>query len=125
MPLPRGKFPMPVRQRRYPIGKFNEKRTLEFLNRGTLHLKTSVKVITIAYNIGDIPSAGLREFIKEKVPQIQYKNPNVQILAFKNQYKFPSLRIYHEDYHRTMIDCENKESDRIFQELSKVAGKSK
>lgn len=115
---------MPLRKRRYPVGKFDHRRTIEFLSRGKLHLKDSVKVITISYKTGDPLSAGLREFLKEKIPQIQYKNPSVQILPLKNQGKFPCINVYHNNDHKTLIDCDAKGSNEIFQELCELAGKS-
>jgi small subunit ribosomal protein S25 len=124
MPLPRGKFPMPVRKVRYPLGHFNHRRTLEYLNRESLHLKNSIKVITISYNPADIPSAGLRQFLTERIPQIQYKNPSVQILGLKGQHQsVPRLTLYHEDGNKIYIECDGKKSSKIFEELSSVARK--
>ena len=43
-----------------PRGSFAYRRTLEFLSRGKLHLKNSVKVVTLRYNPVARSSAGLR-----------------------------------------------------------------
>ena len=104
-------------------GKFPYRRTLEFLSCGRLYLKNSVKVITIAYDAVDRQSTGVRRFLGENIPQIQYKNPSVQIVALKNTGKFPHINVYFSDGMKTLIDCESKKSEKILKELSSVAGK--
>lgn len=99
------------------------RRTLDFLSRGKLYLKHSVKVITISFNVVEPSSAGLRLFLKENVPQIQYKNPSIQILALKNTKRTPQINVYHNDDSTTLIDCEFKKNTRILNELTALAGK--
>lgn len=40
---------------------------------------------------------GIQEFVFWSVPQIQYKNPNVQIVAFKNMTPSPFIECYLDD----------------------------
>lgn len=122
---------------------------LEFLSSGRLYLKNNVKIITLSYDTGKPGSAGIRwfvavtipyvpccicewhsnlvvcrKFISEKLPPIQYKNPNVQVVLFKNKHPYPAIWIYFEDGRKVMLGVEGKPPERIVSELSAVAAKT-
>lgn len=99
------------------------RRSIDFLSRGRLYLKNSVNVITVYYNVVEPSSAGLRWLLKENIPRIQYKNPKVQIVAFKNTKHTPQINIYNSDDTRLRINCEFKKGERILAELTALAGK--
>ena len=65
-----------------------------------------------------------RKFISEKLPPIQYKNPNVQVVLFKNKHPYPAIWIYFEDGRKVMLGVEGKPPERIVSELSAVAAKT-
>lgn len=65
-----------------------------------------------------------RRFIAEKLPPIQYKNPDVQVVMFKNKHPFPAIRIYFEDGKKVMLAVEGKSPEKIMSELSAVAVKT-
>ena len=65
-----------------------------------------------------------RKFIAEKLPPLQYKNPDVQVVLFKNKHSFPAIRIYFDDGRKMMLAVEGKPPDRIMEELSAVAAKT-
>lgn len=75
---------------------FAFRQRLEFLSSGKLNLKDSVKTITLSYRTSEYSSKGLRQFISKKLPPVQFKNPEVQMMLFKNAYhfKFPVVNIY-------------------------------
>lgn len=112
----RGNWKMPVRF----------KRTLDFLSRGKLHLKDTVKVVAIFYNGVGSSSSGLRDFMKENLAQIQYKNPRVQIVAFKDTKAPAQITVYHKDNicNKAFIDCRYKGSRHIMEELTTTSGKT-
>lgn len=80
MPFMRG--PAPIR------------RTLEYLERNNLVLKDRVKIFAINYNIYGENHEGAREFVFWHLPQLQYKNPNIQIATFKNLTPSPFIQCY-------------------------------
>lgn len=95
---------------------------LEFLSSGKLYLKDSVKVITFMYNMHGSNSHGIRQFVKEQLPPIQFKHPNIQFSLIKNRKPTPSINIYLSDDRYVTLDVENKEPELILSELASVAG---
>lgn len=105
---------------------FAFRKRLEFLASGKLHLKDSVNTITFSYTTSDKSCIGLRQFISKELPPIQYKNPEVQMVLFKNahHYKFPAVKIYYRNGRCVMLDVEGKQPDAILAELTAIAGKT-
>lgn len=104
-------------------GRFPVRRTLQYLSQGDVIFKSSVKVMTVNYNTAGEPSEGARwarggqrgsllgaspsalyrvvllslpprKFVFFNIPQIQYKNPWVQIMLLRNMTPSPFLRFY-------------------------------
>uniref|UniRef100_A0AAA9S0N8 Small ribosomal subunit protein mS25 n=3 Tax=Bos TaxID=9903 RepID=A0AAA9S0N8_BOVIN len=75
-------------------GRFPIRRTLQYLSQGDVVFKDSVKVMTVNYNTHGELGEGARKFVFFNIPQIQYKNPWVQIMLFKNMTPTPFLRFY-------------------------------
>uniref|UniRef100_G1LCG0 Small ribosomal subunit protein mS25 n=1 Tax=Ailuropoda melanoleuca TaxID=9646 RepID=G1LCG0_AILME len=75
-------------------GRFSIRRTLQYLGQGDVVFKDSVKVMTVNYNTHGELGEGARKFVFFNIPQIQYKNPWVQIMLFKNMTPSPFLRFY-------------------------------
>uniref|UniRef100_A0A671FQL6 Small ribosomal subunit protein mS25 n=1 Tax=Rhinolophus ferrumequinum TaxID=59479 RepID=A0A671FQL6_RHIFE len=75
-------------------GRFPIRRTLQYLGQGDVVFKDSVKVMTVNYNTHGELGEGARKFVFFNIPQIQYKNPWVQIVMFKNMTPSPFLRFY-------------------------------
>ncbi|KAF6100238.1 mitochondrial ribosomal protein S25 [Phyllostomus discolor] len=75
-------------------GRFPIRRTLQYLGQGDVVFKDSVKVMTVNYNTHGKLGEGARKFVFFNIPQIQYKNPWVQIMMFKNMTPSPFLRFY-------------------------------
>ena len=65
-----------------------------------------------------------RKFISEQLPPIQYKNPEVQVVLFKNRHPFPVIWIYFDDGGKVMLAVEGKTPDTILSELAAVAAKT-
>ncbi|XP_072911932.1 small ribosomal subunit protein mS25 [Hemitrygon akajei] len=105
-------------------GRFPVRRTLEYLRSGTLALKDSVKVMTVNYNTHGQLSEGARKFVFFNIPQIQYQNPWVQIVMFKNQTPSSFLRFYLGDGKQVLVDVEGKNHREITEHVKTILGKS-
>ncbi|KAJ8394757.1 hypothetical protein AAFF_G00041120 [Aldrovandia affinis] len=105
-------------------GRFPIRRTLEYLQKGEVVFKNSVKIMTVNYNTQGELSEGARKFVFFNVPQIQYKNPWVQIMMFKNMTPSPFIRFYLDDGQQVLVDTEGKDYREITQHIKKIMGKT-
>ncbi|XP_055625169.1 probable 28S ribosomal protein S25, mitochondrial [Toxorhynchites rutilus septentrionalis] len=110
--MPFMKGPAPVR------------RSIQYLNAGRLALKEKIKIFSVNYNTYGDHHEGARDFVFWNISQIQYKNPNVQVITFKNMTPSPFIRCYYEDGKQMLIDIDSKNRNEIMQHLIKVVGKS-
>lgn len=67
----------------------------------------------------------IRDFVFWHLPQIQYKNPQVQVLTMKNMTPSPFIRCYFEDGKEMLIDIDSRKQEEILEHLIQVVGKSK
>ncbi|GAA6216396.1 28S ribosomal protein S25, mitochondrial [Lates japonicus] len=105
-------------------GMFPIRRTLDYLQKGNIIFKNSVKIMTVNYNTHGELSDGARKFVFFNIPQIQYKNPRVQIMMFKNMTPSPFLKFYLDDGEQVLMDVEGKDYKQISQHVKKILGKS-
>ncbi|CAL8325277.1 unnamed protein product [Merluccius merluccius] len=105
-------------------GRFPIRRTLEYLQKGDLIFKNQVKIMTVNYNTSGELSEGARKFVFFNIPQIQYANPWVQLVMFKNMTPSPFLKFYLNDGEQVLVDVEGKDHQRIMQHVKKILGKS-
>ncbi|XP_048643118.1 28S ribosomal protein S25, mitochondrial isoform X1 [Marmota marmota marmota] len=105
-------------------GRFPIRRTLQYLAQGTVVFKDSVKVMTVNYNTHGELGEGARKFVFFNIPQIQYKNPWVQIMMFKNMTPTPFLRFYLDSGEQVLVDVETKTNKEIVEHVRKILGKS-
>ncbi|XP_078207866.1 small ribosomal subunit protein mS25 isoform X1 [Callithrix jacchus] len=74
---------------------------------------------------GGLRSApGARKFVFFNIPQIQYKNPWVQIMMFKNMTPSPFLRFYLDSGEQVLVDVETKSNKEIMEHIRKILGKT-
>jgi len=105
-------------------GREPVRRTLKYLNAGRIVLKDKIRIFSINYNIGRDHHRGAKDFVFWTIPQLQFKNPNVQIVSLKNMTPSPFIRCYYEDGKQIIIDIDSKSNDEIIEHLIKVVGKS-
>ncbi|XP_029457257.1 28S ribosomal protein S25, mitochondrial [Rhinatrema bivittatum] len=105
-------------------GRFPIRRTLQYLQKGEIVFKTTVKVMTVNYNTHGELSEGARKFVFFNIPQIQYKNPWVQIMMFKNMTPSSFLKFYLDRGEQVLVDMEDKSNRDILQHVKKILGKS-
>ncbi|XP_061760251.1 28S ribosomal protein S25, mitochondrial [Nerophis ophidion] len=105
-------------------GRFPVRRTLEYLRKGDIIFKNRVKIMTVNYNTSGMLGDGARKFVFFNIPQIQYQNPWVQIMLFKNMTPSPFLKFYLDDGEQVLVDVEGKDHKEIAHHLKKILGKS-
>uniref|UniRef100_A0A8D0HIS6 Small ribosomal subunit protein mS25 n=1 Tax=Sphenodon punctatus TaxID=8508 RepID=A0A8D0HIS6_SPHPU len=105
-------------------GRFPIRRTLQYLSKGEVIFKNPVKVMTVNYNTRGELSEGARNFVFFNIPQIQYKNPWVQIVMFRNMTPSPFLKFYLDSGEQVLVDVEGKTNKEITQHVKKILGKS-
>uniref|UniRef100_A0A8D2JN67 Small ribosomal subunit protein mS25 n=1 Tax=Sciurus vulgaris TaxID=55149 RepID=A0A8D2JN67_SCIVU len=105
-------------------GRFPIRRTLQYLGQGNVVFKDSVKVMTVNYNTHGELGEGARRFVFFNIPQIQYKNPWVQIMLFKNMTPSPFLRFYLDSGEQVLVDVETKSNKEIMEHVRKILGKN-
>lgn len=113
--------------------------TLAYLESGSIIFRPMVKVFTMNYTLDKPDADGLRRFIFWHLAQIQYKNPTVQCVQFKNTTPTPFVSFYlsrpelenqpsettqDDDYEIIHMDCYKKTSNEIHDSIRRVMGKS-
>lgn len=106
------------------IGKEPVRRTMKYLMDGRLVLKDKIQIMSINYNTHGQLHKGARDFVFWHLPQLQFKNPRVQIVTFKNITPTPFIKCYYDDGKTMLIDIDSRSKDEILEHLTKVVGKS-
>jgi small subunit ribosomal protein S25 len=103
------------------------RRTLDYLNKCELVFKPRVKICSINYHETNPESEGLRRFVFWHLGQIQYRNPKIQCVQFKNIVESPFITLHMSTGVREMeshyINCYNKTSKEIMSHCIKYFGK--
>jgi small subunit ribosomal protein S25 len=104
-------------------------RTLEHLQKGQIVLKKQVRIMMFAFNVDAIHRKfpqhyGLRNFVLWHVPQLQYMNPNVQILTLDGLTPNPWIKAFCDDDVRVVIDCYGRSREEIHEHVKHVLGKT-
>lgn len=112
------------------------RRTAQYLGAGKLVFKERVKIMLIHYNMyfknwrltGPTETTenhrGTRDFYFWDVPQIQYRNPKVQILQMLEKTPTPFIKCYLDDEKEVTFDTDMKSRQEILAQLIKILGKS-
>lgn len=103
-------------------GRAPIRRTMDYLNAGKLVLKDKIKIFSVAYNINGQNNTGAKDFVFWYLPQIQFKNPDVQVATLKNLTPSPFIKCYFEDGRKILIDVDNKSKEDILDHLTKTVG---
>lgn len=82
------------------VGRAPVRRTLKYLNAGPIVLKDKIKVFSINYNTYGEHHEGAKSFVYWTLPQLQYKNPEVQVCTFKNMTPSPFIRCYFGEFQK-------------------------
>jgi len=103
------------------------RRTTKYLNSSPLVFKPRVKIMTVNFNseAEEKHHEGLRDFVFWNLPQVQYKNPDVQIVTFQNMTPSPFITCFLEDNTKVYFDVDSQSNKEILDRLVKTIGKSK
>ncbi|CAH8481687.1 unnamed protein product [Schistosoma turkestanicum] len=99
-------------------------RTKKYLEAGRILLNDGVKIIVINHIPGAEISHGCDEFIKWYLPPLQFRNPNVQIITFKNMFPTPFIKIYLEKNEEQVLNCAFRKNSDIYDHLHALLGKA-
>jgi len=102
------------------LGKAPIRRSLKYLQNSPLILKKRVEVFSLYYNEAGEPHQGARDFAFWNVPQLQHKNPNVQVLTNTNMFPGPFIEMYCKDGEEIRMDLYGKNVDEIINHLKKT-----
>ncbi|KAJ8888677.1 hypothetical protein PR048_008169 [Dryococelus australis] len=100
------------------------RRTLKYLEAGRIVFRDRVKIFTVNYNTRGDHHNGARDFVFWYLPQIQYKNPHVQINTFKNMTPSPFIKCYLDKGEEILIDIDSKTKEEVYDHLRRVICKS-
>uniref|UniRef100_A0A0K8R949 Small ribosomal subunit protein mS25 n=1 Tax=Ixodes ricinus TaxID=34613 RepID=A0A0K8R949_IXORI len=103
------------------------RRTLQYLERGRLVFKDRVKIMSLNFNTAGKARdrhEGMKDFVFWYLPQVQYKNPNVQVVIFKNMTPTPFVRFWLEDGKEVIMDVDSKDKDQILKQMMVTLGKT-
>ena len=103
------------------------RRTTKYLNSSGLVFKERVKIMTVNFNDteSDQVHKGAQDFVFWNIPQVQYKNPDVQIVTLKNMTPSPFITCFLEDNSKVYFDVDSQTNSEIIDRLVKTLGKTK
>ncbi|XP_067145284.1 small ribosomal subunit protein mS25 [Centruroides vittatus] len=108
----------------FKIGPAPIRRTLQYLQKGRLVFKDRVKIFSINFNADGDLHRGARDFVFWHLAQLQYKNPNIQVVVLNEMTPNPFIRCWFEDLKDVVVDIEGKTKDEILNHLIRILGKS-
>ena len=70
------------------------RRTLQYLESSNLVLRDRIQIFSVNYNTTGENHEGARQFVFWNLPQLQYKNPAIQVATFKNMTPSPFIQCF-------------------------------
>ena len=103
------------------------RRTYKYLENCGLVFKDRVKIMTVNFNEAESQThhTGARDFVFWNLPQVQYKNPDVQIVTLKNMTPSPFITCFLEDNSKVYFDVDSQSNKEILDRLTRTLGKTK
>jgi small subunit ribosomal protein S25 len=104
------------------------RRTLRYLQEGSLIFRDKVQIFAINYNENQQSSEGLQRFIFWHLAQIQYKNPKVQCVQMKNMSLTPHITVFSTDegkLNKIYMNCYKRHETEILEWCKSTVGKTK
>lgn len=110
---------MPFMKGLHPV-----RRTLQYLNNTNLILKPFVRIVSVHYNKRTENSEGARQFVFWHLAQLQYKNPEVQVITFLNLTPSPFIRVFFNSGKDLLLDIDRQNKDEIQERLVRTLCKT-
>ncbi|PAA83298.1 hypothetical protein BOX15_Mlig031831g1, partial [Macrostomum lignano] len=100
--------------------------TKAYLQSGSLILRDSVKILAFNYLPNQPVSQGVNDFLRMTLPQLQFKNPSVQMLTMQNLAPTPFIQCYMEAEGRRelLIDCSHRKRQEIQEHVRNILCKT-
>jgi len=109
----------------FMIGVNPVRRTLEYLNRTNLKLKPFVRILAVHYNYKPPNHQGAKEFVHWNVCQLQYQNPDVQVITFRELTPTPFIRVFFDSGRELLMDIDRQSKEAIEERVVRVLCKTK
>ncbi|OWA52838.1 putative 28S ribosomal protein S25, mitochondrial [Hypsibius exemplaris] len=100
------------------------RRTLQYLESGTIALRDQVRIVNVYYRNRDLAHKGAREFVFWNFPQLQYQNPGVQLLTFVNTMPTPYIEAFLESGKKVVIDVFDHSRQQVSDRVKGTLGKT-
>ncbi|VDK44811.1 unnamed protein product [Taenia asiatica] len=105
-------------------GRYAVTRTKKYLDAGRIIFRENIKVMAINTLSNGKISEGAREFIRWYLPPLQYKNPAVQIVTFRDICPTPFIKFYLSDGREFNVDCSFHTAESIQDHIAVVCAKT-
>lgn len=106
---------MPFMQGRAPI-----RRTLQYLEKGTLFMKDNVRIVNFHFNRDQTSSKGTEDFVFWHGNQLQYKNPDIQLSVLNDLSPSPYIQVYFDTGRKLTLDVDGQDKGTIFETVKKI-----
>ena len=101
------------------------RRSLEYLGNSNLILKPYIRILNLHYNRKQETHAGAKAFVFWHLPQLQYKNPEVQVITIRELTPTPFIRLWLNSGRELLMDIDRQSKDEIHQRVLKCLCKTK
>ena len=83
--------------------------------------------MTVNFNDTETDAAhkGAQDFVFWNIPQVQFKNPDIQIVTLKNMTPSPFITCFLEDNTKVYFDVDSQTNKEILDRLIQTLGKTK
>ncbi|XP_059171825.1 small ribosomal subunit protein mS25-like [Physella acuta] len=96
------------------------RRTLKYLEKGSLVFKDNVKIVTFNFNRNQPSSEGTKQFVFWHFAQMQYKNPDVQMCVYNDLTPSPFFKIFFSGGSKLVLDIASQDKDEIFNQVKRI-----
>ena len=96
------------------------RRTVRYLEKGLLEFKDSVRVVTFHYNKDQSTSKGTEDFVFWHFAQMQYKNPNTQLVVLNNMTPSPFVMCHFDTGVKMTLDVDGADKDTILNQVKHI-----
>ncbi|GMS95750.1 hypothetical protein PENTCL1PPCAC_17925, partial [Pristionchus entomophagus] len=109
----------------FMYGKNPLRRTFYYLQQGNIKFRDNVSVFSMGYDRkGEGPRSGVKEFVFWHWAQLQFHNPNVQLVKHVDKVITPYAKAFMRDGREVLFDLEGLSREEIENELIQTLGKT-
>lgn len=96
------------------------RRTIKYLEKGLLEFKDNVRIVTIHFNKEQLASKGTEDFVFWHFAQIQYKNPDIQVVVLNNTTPSPWVQCFFDNGEKLTLDVDGQDKDTILSQVKRI-----